>query len=146
MADSCEMPMWNASPDEIRQILSEARSIAVVGLSDKPDRDSHRVARYMQEQGYHIIPVNPTITSALGERARASLRDVKDRVDIVDIFRRPEAIPGIVDDAISIGARVIWMQSGLAHNAAASRARAAGLQVVMNHCIMVEHRRVMEGA
>lgn len=134
--------MKNATPEEIRQLLASARTIAIVGLSDKPERDSYRVARYLQEHGYRIVPVNPNVTEVHGQRAFSRLRDVPEPVDIVDIFRKPEAVPEIVEEAIAIGARAVWMQEGIVHNAAAERARAAGLQVVMNRCIMKEHRNM----
>lgn len=137
---ACEIPLENATPAEVRQILATARTVAVVGLSDRPDRDSHRVAAYLQEAGYRIIPVNPHLTTVLGEPACPNLRAVPVPVDVVDIFRKPEAVPGIVEDAIAIGARVVWMQPGVVHNAAAERARQAGLTVVMNKCMMREHR------
>lgn len=140
MSHACELPLTHATPDEIRQILATARTIAVVGLSDKPDRDSHRVAAYLQQAGYRIVPVNPNLASVLGEPAFASLREVPVPVDVVDIFRKPEAVPAIVVDAIAIGARVIWMQDGIVHNAAAEQARAAGLRVVMSRCLLREHR------
>jgi predicted CoA-binding protein len=142
MSDACETPMQNASDDEIRHILSTARTIAIVGLSANPDRDSYRVAAYLQQHGYTIIPVNPSATEILGVKSHPSLREVSGSVDIVDIFRKPEAVPEIVDEAIAIGARVIWMQLGIAHNVAADKARAAGLQVVMSRCIMVDHRNL----
>jgi hypothetical protein len=133
-----------ASPalDELRDILLTARTIAVVGLSDKSHRPSHEVAAYLQAEGYRIIPVNPTITEVLGERAYASLRDVAEAIDVVDIFRRPQFVPEIVDDAIAIGAKVVWMQLGIVHEEAAARARAAGLTVVMNTCIATTHDRL----
>jgi hypothetical protein len=139
MSEACEMPLFHTPPEEIRQILQSARRIAVVGLSDKPDRDSHRVAAYLQRAGYRIIPVNPLVTEVLGEKAYASLRDVPETIDVVDIFRRPDAVPPIVEDAIAVGAKVVWMQDGIVHNAAAERAKAAGLQVVMSRCMLREH-------
>lgn len=142
MSDACEMPLSNATSEEIRAILTEAKTIAVVGLSDKPDRDSYRVAEYLQRAGYRIIPVNPAIREVLGEKAYASLRDVPEKIDVVDIFRRPDAVPPIVDDAIAIGAKVVWMQDGIVHNQAADTARAAGLQVVMSKCMLREHMRL----
>lgn len=145
MNTACELPLQNATSEEIRRLLQQARTIAVVGLSDKPDRDSFRVAHYLKAHGYRIIPVNPNLTEVLGERACASLRDVPEPVDIVDIFRKPEAVPAIVEDAIAIGAKAVWMQEGIAHNAAADRARAAGLQVVMSKCILKEHRNAFGG-
>jgi uncharacterized protein len=141
-AGHCEMPLRQASSEEVRRIFASARTVAVVGLSDKPDRDSHRVAAYLQAQGYRIIPVNPNAVTILGERVYARLSDVAEPVDVVDIFRRPDAVPEIVEEAITKGARAVWMQEGIVHNAAADRARAAGLQVVMNRCMLKEHRRL----
>jgi predicted CoA-binding protein len=140
MSEACEMPISNATPEEIRDILRAAHTVAVVGLSDKPDRDSYQVANYLHKAGYRIIPVNPAVPSVLGEKSYPSLRDVPDKIDVVDIFRKPDAVPGIVEDAIAVGAKVVWMQEGIAHNAAADRARAAGLRVVMSRCILKEHR------
>ena len=140
MSEACEMPLQNATPAEIRDILRAAKTVAVVGLSDKPDRDSYRVAEYLQRAGYRIIPINPAVASVLGEKAYAGLRDVPEKIDLVDIFRKPDAVPGIVEDAIAVGAKVVWMQEGIAHNAAAERARAAGLKVVMSRCMLKEHR------
>jgi predicted CoA-binding protein len=140
MSESCEMPLRNATPEEVRDLLRTARTIAVVGLSDKPERDSYRVAAYLQRQGYRVIPVNPALSTVLGEKAYACLEDVPVPIDVVDIFRKPEAIPAIVDAAIAVGAKAVWMQEGIVHNAAADRARAAGLRVVMNRCILKEHR------
>lgn len=142
MADFCEMPLENASPEEVRKLLRESKVIAVVGLSDRPDRPSHGVAAYMQRAGYRIIPVNPALGEALGEKAYASLREVPEKIDIVDIFRRPEAVPEIVEEAIAVGARAVWMQEGIVHNDSADRARAAGLTVVMDRCLLKEHRRM----
>lgn len=142
MSDDCEIPLHNATSDEIRDLLRSARTIAVVGLSDKPERDSYHVAAYMQRHGYRIIPVNPALSSVLGEKAYACLREVPEKIDIVDIFRRPDAVPPIVDDAIAVGAGAVWMQEGIVHNAAAEKARAARLQVVMNKCILKEHARM----
>jgi predicted CoA-binding protein len=139
MSDFCEMPLKNATPEEIREILKSARVIAVVGLSDKPDRDSYRVAAYMQRAGYRIIPVNPAVKEVLGEKSYPSLRDVPEKIDVVDVFRKPDAVPAIVEDAIAVGAKVVWMQDGIAHNEAADRARAAGLKVVMDRCVLREH-------
>jgi predicted CoA-binding protein len=142
VSEECEVPLANATPEEVRGLLQSVRTIAVVGLSDRPDRDSFRVAAYLQAAGYRIIPVNPTVTTVLGEKAYARLTDIPEPVDLVDIFRRPDAVPEIVDDAIAIGAKAVWMQIGIVHNAAAEKARAAGLVVVMNKCLMVEHRRL----
>jgi len=128
------------SEDEIQKILTTSKTIAVVGLSSKPDRPSHEIASYLKDQGYRIIPVNPTIQEALGEKAYPSLRDVPGRIDIVQIFRRPEEVPAIVDDAISIGAKVVWMQPGAENEEAAAKAESAGLKAVVGACMRSVHR------
>ena len=143
MTDHCEFPSENATPEEIREIMTTARRIAVVGHSDDPSRDSHRVGRYLAAQGYEVFPVNPLARGASGLRFYPDLASVPGPIDVVDIFRRPEAIPAIVDEAIRVGARAIWMQEGLAHNAAAAKARAAGLKVVMSRCMMKDHRALV---
>ena len=125
---------------QIGDLLKNARNIAVVGLSDSPLRASHGVAAYMQLQGYRIIPVNPTISDVLGEPAYASLLDVKEKIDVVNIFRRPEYVPEVVDQAIQLKVPAIWMQEGVVHQQAAEKARRAGIFVVMDHCILKEHR------
>jgi uncharacterized protein len=125
--------------------LGSAKTIAVVGLSDNSQRTSNRVSRYMQEHGYKIIPVNPTIKEALGEKAYPGLLDVPGKVDIVNIFRNSPDVPPVVDDAIAIGAKVIWMQEGISHEEAARKAEAAGIKVIMDKCIMVEHARLPQG-
>ena len=140
---SCELPLSNVSEREIDEILSSAKTIAVVGLSEKADRESHLVARYLQANGYRIIPVNPGMAEVLGERSYPDLASIPPEIaiDVVDIFRKPEFIPAVVDAAIPRGARAVWMQLGLVHNAAAEKARAAGLEVVMDRCMKVEHAR-----
>ncbi len=139
MSNECEIPMSNASSKEIVDILKESKTIAVVGISAKPERDSNSVAAYLQKNGYRIIPVNPNLDEVLGEKAYASLKNITEKVDVVDIFRKPDAIPGIVDEAIEIGAKTVWMQEGLAHNESAKKARDKGLKVVMSKCIKKEH-------
>lgn len=132
------------SESEIRMIFQQARTIAVVGLSDSSHRDSHSVARFMQRQGYRIIPVNPLLRGeVLGETSYAGLRDIPVPVDIVQVFRRSEYLPAIVEDAIAIAAPVLWTQLGVVHEEAAQRAQAAGLTVVMNRCMAVDYRRLM---
>jgi len=126
----------------IPSVLRSARTIAVIGLSSKRYRPSHGVAEYMQSAGYRIIPVNPFETEVLGAQAYPELDRVPGTVDIVDIFRRSEFVPEIVEAAIRIGARAIWMQEGVVHEEAAAKARAAGLEVVMDRCILKEHRRL----
>ncbi|MGA7906229.1 MAG: CoA-binding protein [Candidatus Sulfotelmatobacter sp.] len=127
-------------PDPITELLKRAKTIAVVGLSDNPLRPSHGVAAYLQSQGYRIIPVNPQIESCLGEKAYASLRDVPDKIDIVDIFRRPEFVEEIVDEAIQLKVPAVWMQEEVIQENAAEKARKAGIFVVMDRCILEEHR------
>jgi predicted CoA-binding protein len=128
---------------EMKELLLKTRTIAVVGLSDNPDRPSYHVSAYLQSHGYRVIPVNPTVTSVLGERCYPTLKDVPEPVDLVDVFRRPDAVPEVVNDAISIGAKAIWLQEGVVHHDAAAQAEAAGLRVVMDRCILREHLRLM---
>ena len=124
-------------------LLRNSKTIAVVGLSGRRSRPSYGVSEYMQSNGYRIIPVNPNEAEILGEKVYASLEEVPDRIDIVDIFRRSESVPEIVDAAIRIGAKGIWMQEGVIHDEAAEKARAAGLEVVMDRCILKEHRKLL---
>jgi len=130
-----------AKSDEIGETLKRARTIAVVGLSSSPLRPSHGVAAYLQTHGYRIIPVNPNIKGALGEKAYASLAEVPEKIDIVDIFRRPEFVPELVDQAIALKVLAIWMQEDVVHEAAAAKARQAGIFVTMDRCILKEHRK-----
>ena len=126
----------------ISELLRTGRTIAVVGLSNRRTRPSYSVSEYMQAQGYRIIPVNPLVTEVLGETAYPRLEDVPDHVDIVDIFRRSEFVPDIVESAIRVGAGAVWMQEGVIHEEAARRAREARLMVVMDRCILKEHRKL----
>src|SRR5258706_319193 len=123
MTERCEIPLRNATPEEIRAILTGARRIAVVGHSDDPARDSYRIGRYLVGAGFEVFPVNPNARSTPDLRFYPDLASVPGPIDIVDIFRRQEAIPDVVDEAIRVGARAVWMQLGLAHNAAAEKAR-----------------------
>jgi predicted CoA-binding protein len=123
-------------------LLRSAKTIAVVGLSSRRSRPSYGVSEYMQSRGYRVIPVNPNETEVLGEKAYAALDEIPGHVDIVNVFRRSELVPEIVDAAIRIGARGVWMQEGVVNDDAAARARAAGLEVVMDHCILKEHRKM----
>jgi predicted CoA-binding protein len=129
----------------IPELLKTSRTIAVVGLSSRRFRPSYGVAEYMQRNGYRIIPVNPFVRDVLGEKCYPDLDSIPARVDIVDIFRRAEFVPEIVEAAIRIGARAVWMQEGVVHQEAAERARAAGLEVVMDRCILKDHRRLAFG-
>jgi uncharacterized protein len=128
---------------QVAELLREAKTIAVVGLSSNRMRASFGVASFLQRQGYRIIPVNPNETEILGERAYACLRDVPDDVDIVNIFRRSEKVPGVIDDALQKRTRCIWMQEGVINNAAAQKAESAGIPVVMNRCILKELARLL---
>lgn len=127
----------------IPELLNSAHTIAVVGLSSRRTRASYGVSEYMQSAGYRIIPVNPQETEVLGEKAYPDLDSVPENIDIVDIFRRSEFVPEIVEAAVRIGAKAVWMQEGVIHEQAAERARAAGLTVVMDHCILKEHRKLL---
>ncbi len=129
----------------IERILERSKTIAVVGLSPDPGRPSHGVASYLQRAGYRIIPVNPGIDKVLGERAYPSLRDVPEPIDLVDVFRRSEFVAAIVEEAIAAGAKSIWLQDGVIDEASAARARSAGLDVVMDDCIMRRHGQRRRG-
>ena len=133
------------SDAQIKKILEEAKTIAVVGLASSPLRPSYGVSAYMQQQGYRIIPVNPSIPESLGEKSYASLRDIpKDiKIDIVDVFRRPDAVPEIVDEVIALKLPVLWLQETVVHEEAAEKARKAGVFVVMDQCILKDHRRLL---
>lgn len=128
--------------ETIEELLRTSKTIAVVGLSGNKWRPSYSVSEYMQRAGYRILPVNPLVTEVLGEKAYPSLEAVPEKIDIVDIFRRPEFVPEIVSLAIRVGARAVWMQEGVIHEEAAEKARAAGLTVVMDRCILKEHLRM----
>ncbi len=126
----------------IPELLKNTRTIAVVGLSSSPMRPSNGVSEYMKQAGYRIIPVNPNETEVLGEKSYARLEDVPETIDMVNVFRRSEHVPEIVESAIRIGAKSLWLQEGVIHERAAQRARGAGLEVVMDRCILKEHRKL----
>ena len=132
---------FNTNSDVVGQILRGAKAIAVVGLSSNPMRPSYGVAEYLKTAGYRIIPVNPNETEVLGEKAYARLEDIPEQVDVVDVFRRAEEVPAVAESAIRIGARVLWMQLGIENAGAAEKARKAGLVVVEDACLLVEHKR-----
>jgi predicted CoA-binding protein len=136
------MPHTNPSDDRLKQLLTSATIIAIVGVSSNPEKPSYGIMQRLQKAGYKVIPVNPRETEILGERAYPSLVDVPERIDIVDVFRRAEDTPPIADEAITIGAKTLWLQSGIANEEAAARASAAGLTVVMNACIGETHARL----
>ena len=135
-------PTGNPTDAELRDLLRRYRRIAVVGLSDRPDRPSYGVAEYLKRAGYDITPVNPTIDETLGLKAVGSLQDVPSPVEIVDVFRRAADVPPVVEDAIAVGAKVVWLQLGIVNEEAATRAREAGLVVVQDRCLKVEHHRL----
>lgn len=132
----------NPSDDNIRAILATPKTIAVVGCSPDPDRDSHRIAALLQAKGHRVIPVNPTSQEILGERCYASVREIPEKVDMVDVFRRPEFVDTITDDAIAVGAKILWLQLDVINEAAARKAQQAGLTVVMDRCPAIEYRRL----
>ena len=127
----------------MKDILLSAKTIASVGLSSNQQKESFWIASYLKDQGYRVIPVNPTADEILGEKAYPDLESVPEKIDVVQVFRRPEDVPPVVDSAIDIGAKVIWMQEGIAHGEAAQKARQAGLQVVMDACMRGTHRRLI---
>ena len=135
--------MATQTNEVIERILRNARTVAVVGLSPDAGRPSHGVARYLQRAGYRVIPVNPGVLEVLGEHAYASLRELPEAVDVVDVFRRSEFVAEVVEDAIALGARAIWLQDGVVDEASAARARSAGLEVVMDDCIMRRHAQMV---
>ncbi len=136
------MPFANPGPEEIRSLLQGVKTIAVVGLSPRPGRPSHTVARAMQGFGFRIVPVRPAVAEVLGERAYASLKDIPFPVDLVDVFRAAEHIPAVVEECIAIGAPAVWIQEGIVHEEAAQRARAAGMTVVMDRCLYKDYVRL----
>jgi len=146
MDEVCELPAFRTSDEDAGKLLRRATTIAVVGCSTNPDKPSHAVPKYLKEHGYRILPVNPTAKgqSLLGESVYGSLKEIPTPIDIVDIFRPSKDVPPIVEEAIAIGAKAVWMQEGIVNNDAAKRARDAGLQVVMDKCMMKVHR-FMEG-
>jgi len=137
------MNFKNPSPEEIKTLLQRIKTIAVVGLSPKPDRPSYGVSQTMQRFGYRIVPVRPALTEVLGEKAYAKLADIPFPVDLVNVFRESAAIPGVVEEALAINAPAIWIQEGIVHDEAAEKARAAGLIVVMDRCIYKDYVRLM---
>ena len=130
---------------DLKLIFEQTKTIAVVGLSKNPARPSHSVPQYLKDRGYRIIPVNPMAEELLGQKSYPDVRAIPEAIDVVQIFRKPEEVPAIVEDAIAVGAKVIWMQLGLVHESAAKRARSAVLQVVMDRCMRATHRELNLG-
>jgi len=137
--------MNNDHDQKMIDILTLAKVVASVGLSSNPEKPSYGVAEYLKGQGYKVIPVNPTATEILGEKVYASLSDIPEKIDVVQVFRKPEDVPPVVDEAIKIGAKVVWMQEDVVNYEAAQKAEEAGLQVVMDACMRVAHRRLNIG-
>jgi predicted CoA-binding protein len=128
---------------EMKEILLSVKTIASVGVSSNPEKESYEVVAYLKEQGYRIIPVNPTAPEILSEKTYPSLGNIPEKVDVVQVFRKPEDVPPVVEEAIKIGAKVVWMQAGIVNEEAAQKAREAGLQVVMDACMRATHRRLI---
>lgn len=141
MNEECELPTFNASDEEIERLLREAKTVAVVGVSRDPTKDSHIVAQYLR-QHYRTDFVNPYADEIARQKSYASLKDLPEPPDIVNIFRTPDKVPPIVDEAIEVGAKAVWMQIGIVNNEAAKKALDAGLKVVMNRCMMIEHQKL----
>lgn len=141
----CEIPDSYPAADEVLEILRSCRTIAVVGLSPKPERDSHKVARYLMENGYTVVPVNPGQREILGRPCFKSLEDIPFPVDMADLFIHSGRVAAVVDQAIEKGVRAVWMQLGVVHRDSAAKAKEAGIRVVMNLCIMQEHKRLALG-
>ncbi|HUJ87782.1 MAG TPA: CoA-binding protein [Burkholderiales bacterium] len=133
----------NPANEEIRDLLARARTIAVVGLSPRPERPSHRIAQRLKSWGYRVVPVRPALSEVLGEKAYPRLAEVPDKIDLVDVFRSAEQVGPIVEQCIALGLPAIWLQQGIVNEPAAERARAAGMVVVMDRCISLEYRRLM---
>ena len=140
----CEFPTENATSDEVKALLNDVKTIAVIGLSPDTTKASYQVSAYMQAQGYKIFPIYPKEETILGEKVYRSLDEVPDTIDVINVFRKPDAVPAIVEKVKSLkGVKAIWLQKGIVNNEAAADAKAAGLQVVQNKCIMVEHRNMV---
>jgi len=139
----CEFPTVNLDPDQIRELFQNVKTIAILGLSPNPEKDSHHVAKYLQEKGYTIYPVYPKEETILGQPVFRSLVDIPHKVDMVNVFRKPEALPAIVDAVLKRGdVQYLWTQLGIVHNEAAKRAQDQGVKVVQSYCAMVEHRKL----
>ena len=137
------MPSEKLTDEDLKAILTRVKTIAVVGISTNPSRDSHRVAAYLKKNGYRVIPVNPGAEEILGEKSYPDLLSINEPVDVVDVFRRPEFVPEVADQAVKIKAKVLWMQLGVSNEEAADKARLAGITVVQDHCMMAEHARLI---
>ena len=130
---------------ELRNILSSVRTVATVGVSSNPARPSYGIFQYLAEAGYRMIPVNPTIQEVLGRPSYPNLQSIPEKIEVVQVFRKPEDVPSVVEDAIQVGAKVVWMQEGVVNDQAAARAEQAGLKVVMDRCMMKTHQRLLGG-
>jgi len=137
------MTLPNISDDDLKKLLQEVSSIAVVGISADPAKPSNRVASYLKQHGYHIIPVNPAAEEILGEKCYPDLKSIPEPIDVVDVFRRPEFLPPIADEAVAVGAKVLWMQEGVTNEEAAKKAESGGLTVIQDACMLKEHSRLI---
>jgi len=137
------MTLPNISDDDLKKLLQDVRSIAVVGLSVDPSKPSNRVASYLKQHGYHIIPVNPAAEEILGEKSYPDLKSIPEPIDVVDVFRRSEFLPPIADQAVAVGAKVLWMQEGITNKEAAKKAENGGLKVIQDACMLKEHSRLI---
>jgi len=137
------MTLPNISDDDLKKLLQEVSSIAVVGISADPAKPSNRVASYLKQHGYHIIPVNPAAEEILGEKCYPDLKSTPEPIDVVDVFRRPEFLPPIADEAVAVGAKVLWMQEGVTNEEAAKKAESGGLTVIQDACMLKEHSRLI---
>ena len=142
---NCEIPRFNAAQPEIDSLLADSKTIAMVGLSNDPEKDSYQVGLYLKKHGYTIIPINPKYEEIMGEKAYPSIKDVPTKIDIIDVFRKPDALPGLTQETLDLSEkpRGFWMQLGIAHHESATRLKQAGIVVVQNKCIKIEHARVM---
>jgi predicted CoA-binding protein len=129
--------------ETMKEILRSTKTIATVGLSSNPDKDSYSVAQYLKNQGYRVIPVNPTVSEIMGEKSYPDLESVPEQIDVVQVFRKPEDVPPVVEGAIKVGAKAVWMQEGITNEEAAQKARGAGLQVVMDACMRETHKKLI---
>jgi len=140
--ETCEISLHHVPDETVKKVLRESRTIAVVGLSTNPEKDSHKVPAYLKKKGYRIIPVHPSADEILGEKVYPGLSHIPEKVDIVNVFRPPSEVPAITDSSIEIGAKVIWTQEGIVSNESAKKAEAAGVTMIMGKCIMKEHKAV----
>jgi len=142
--DNCQMPQSNLDNDQIKELLEKSKTIAVIGMSDKPERDSYRVAQYLIEKGYKVIPVNPMKETILGLKCYPDVKSVPEKIDIVDVFRKIDAVPEVVEEALEVNPGAIWLQLGLAHDESAQKACDKDITFVQSKCIKIEHKKLFK--